>query len=216
MLREKAKASKRQAILKAAAGHFARRPYREVLLDEIAADAEVAKGTVYLYFKNKADLYLALVFAALSPLLKRLEVDVPAAAERSAIAGIELFIIEMLKFRLEHPGIDEVIRETSPAAVIAVCGDLKKSMYGLMEQTIQSGVDRGQLTDPAPRATAELILASVSRAAQWMSLEQNEWSVEQIAAHLVALFGDGLRVRRDQNRTRQNGRKLAKTGVVNE
>jgi len=214
MLREKAKASKRRAILSAAARQFARRPYQEVLLDEIAADAQVAKGTLYLYFKNKADLYLALVFESLGPLIDRLEEQVPAAAETSALAGIGLFITELLKFRVEHPALHEVLRETSPASVEAMCGDLKKSMYGLVERTLRQGIMRGELADPAPAATAELILASVARAAQWLLVKRDEWSAETTAAHLVRLFGDGLRVRHTQQARRVVAGRNAKTGAV--
>jgi TetR/AcrR family fatty acid metabolism transcriptional regulator len=214
MLREKAKASRRRAILSAAGRQFARRPYQEVLLEEIATDAQVAKGTLYLYFENKADLYLALVFESLGPLMERLEEQVPAATERSALAGIGLFITELLKFRAEHPALHEVLRGTSPASVEAMCGDLKKSMYGLVEQTLRQGIMRGELVDPAPWATAELILASVSRAAQWMLIKDHEWTAEATAEHLVRLFGDGLRVRRKPHAREVDAGRNAKTGAV--
>ena len=214
MLREKAKASKRLAILSAAARQFARRPYREVLLEEIAADAQVAKGTLYLYFENKADLYLALVFESLAPLIQRLELQVAAAAQTSAIVGIGLFITELLKFRVEHPALHEVLRETSPASVEATCGGLKKSMYALLERTLREGIARGEIVDPAPEATADLILAGVSRAAQWMVVKRDEWSPETTAAHLVRIFGDGLRVRQKQHPRQVNARRIVKTGAV--
>ena len=215
MLREKAKASRRSAILSAAGRQFARKPYQEVLLEEIAVDADVAKGTLYLYFENKADLYLALVFESLAPLMERLELEVPAAAETSALAGIGLFVTEMLKFRVEHPALHEVLRETSPASVEAMCGDLKKSMYGLMERTLRQGVMRGELVDPAPAVTAELILASVSRAAQFTLVQRDEWSAEATATHLIRLFGDGLRVGRRQQVREAGAGRIAKTGAAN-
>jgi len=47
---------KRRAILDAARELFARRGYEETTIAEIARDAGVAVGTVYLYFQNKHDI----------------------------------------------------------------------------------------------------------------------------------------------------------------
>lgn len=50
------KERRRRRILKAATELFIERGYRKTSVDEVASKAEVAKGTVYLYFKTKADL----------------------------------------------------------------------------------------------------------------------------------------------------------------
>ena len=47
---------KRRRILEAATALFIRQGYRKTSMDEVAREAGVAKGTVYLYFKNKTDL----------------------------------------------------------------------------------------------------------------------------------------------------------------
>lgn len=49
---------KRRRILLAATELFIQQGYRKTSVDEVAQAAGVAKGTVYLYFKNKADLLL--------------------------------------------------------------------------------------------------------------------------------------------------------------
>ncbi len=48
--------NKRQRILEAATHLFVRSGYRKTSIDEIAQRAAVAKGTVYLYYRNKAEL----------------------------------------------------------------------------------------------------------------------------------------------------------------
>jgi AcrR family transcriptional regulator len=55
-------------IIDAAAQLFAERPYHEVRMDDIAAKANVAKGTIYLRFKDKDDLYRALAIDSLRKL----------------------------------------------------------------------------------------------------------------------------------------------------
>lgn len=51
----------RQRILEAAARVFARKGYAGASLDEIAADAGMTKGAIYWHFRNKQDLFFALV-----------------------------------------------------------------------------------------------------------------------------------------------------------
>ncbi|MBK7404736.1 MAG: TetR/AcrR family transcriptional regulator [Phycisphaerales bacterium] len=53
--------AKRQEILAVAAKLFARRPFHEVKLDEVASEAGVGKGTVYCYFPSKEDLHFSIV-----------------------------------------------------------------------------------------------------------------------------------------------------------
>lgn len=52
--------SKRAAILDAARAIIAKQGYEETTIAEIAAAAGVAVGTVYLYFRNKRDIYTSL------------------------------------------------------------------------------------------------------------------------------------------------------------
>jgi AcrR family transcriptional regulator len=63
---------KAQRIIEAAAQLFAERHYHEVRMDDIAAKAGVAKGTIYLHFKDKDNLYQALALDGLKKLSKRI------------------------------------------------------------------------------------------------------------------------------------------------
>lgn len=51
----------RQQILRAASRQFARRPYHDVGLDDILADAELTKGAMYFHFKSKHALAVAII-----------------------------------------------------------------------------------------------------------------------------------------------------------
>lgn len=53
--------NKREAILKAAFEVISRRGYYEAKVDDIARVAGVAKGTIYLYFRDKPDIYAGLL-----------------------------------------------------------------------------------------------------------------------------------------------------------
>lgn len=67
--------ARRQAILGAGLAVFAEEGFAATKLDEVAEKAGVAKGTIYLYFKDKQDLFEQIVRHALAPVLSRLESD---------------------------------------------------------------------------------------------------------------------------------------------
>ncbi len=52
------KAEKKRQILQASLEVFAQKGYGPTVLDDVAANANIAKGTLYLYFKDKEDLYI--------------------------------------------------------------------------------------------------------------------------------------------------------------
>src|SRR6476619_2694812 len=80
--RERARAGRRNerrtAILSAALEEFSARGFEAARLDDVARRAGVAKGTIYLYFRDKETLFQELVRAELSPVVLALEAA-PAA-----------------------------------------------------------------------------------------------------------------------------------------
>jgi AcrR family transcriptional regulator len=50
---------KKTAILDAARAVFSRKGYADAAVEDVAEEAHIAKGTVYLYFKSKEEMYLA-------------------------------------------------------------------------------------------------------------------------------------------------------------
>jgi len=58
---ERAQPTTRQRILKAAREIFFRDGFADTNLDEVAARAEVGKGTLYRHFESKAELYVAVL-----------------------------------------------------------------------------------------------------------------------------------------------------------
>ena len=82
--------ARRQAILKAALSVFAAHGFEAARLDDVAARAGVAKGTLYLYFQDKAALFEALVRNAVSPLLEHMR-RIAAAPDISPLQALETF-----------------------------------------------------------------------------------------------------------------------------
>lgn len=94
--RKREKAERRTAILAAASRVFATKGFAVATMDEVAAEAELSKGTLYLYFKNKDDLFLALSAGIISKVVSEFE----AAVERPG-RGLDL-LAHMLRAYADH------------------------------------------------------------------------------------------------------------------
>jgi len=65
--------AKHARILQAAVELFTERDFHQVLMEDVAARADVGKGTVYRYFPTKEELYFATIFEGWDRLGKELE-----------------------------------------------------------------------------------------------------------------------------------------------
>lgn len=84
------KQAKREAILAAALAEFSERGFANARLSAVAERAGVAKGTLYLYFAGKEDLFAGVVRESL-PFVER---DLPAAEDaRSPRAALRDFLL---------------------------------------------------------------------------------------------------------------------------
>ena len=103
--RERARAGRRSerrtAILSAALEEFAACGFEATRLDDVARRAGVAKGTIYLYFRDKESLFQELIRTMLTPLVGTIEalgqsdVPLPMLADRIA----DLFVREVYETR---------------------------------------------------------------------------------------------------------------------
>jgi AcrR family transcriptional regulator len=66
-------AARREAILAAALDEFSARGFAAARLDDVARRAGIAKGTIYLYFRDKESLFQELVRAMLTPIVGTIE-----------------------------------------------------------------------------------------------------------------------------------------------
>jgi len=87
---------KRQAILDAARSVFSRLGYAKTSMDDVAEEAGIAKGTLYLYFKSKEDLYLGALARDVRELTER------AITAMNAKAGFRDKLTAFLTVRLEY------------------------------------------------------------------------------------------------------------------
>lgn len=84
---EAQKEARRTAILKVALHRFTLMPYEELSMADTAEEAGVAKGTLYLYFRSKEEMFLALYTEELNAWFDELDRELANARGEASIAG---------------------------------------------------------------------------------------------------------------------------------
>jgi TetR/AcrR family transcriptional regulator len=94
------KLAKKNDIMNAALNLFAEKDFHEVTVDEIAERVGVSKGTLYLYFKTKEDIFFSIMQEKTNILYNRL--DKTINYEKPFAQCLRDFINSYLMFFQEH------------------------------------------------------------------------------------------------------------------
>jgi TetR/AcrR family transcriptional regulator, fatty acid metabolism regulator protein len=104
--RDRASGDKRERILAAAERIFARHGFFAARVSEIAKEAGVADGTIYLYFKSKDDLLISLFESRMKQVNEALRA---AIAGRAPVEQLHAFIRTYLQLVADEPAAAEVL-----------------------------------------------------------------------------------------------------------
>jgi TetR/AcrR family transcriptional regulator len=155
--------ARREQILETAARLFDRRRYHEVRMEDVAVAAGVAKGTLYRYFDDKEDLYVALLVSALDRFYREMVTAMQAALgpERK----VHVFLECSVTFFETHPYFfDLQQRVESSVNVDRIHGldELRESFFRLVTEIVSELVATGRYAAPDPLAAA-MILTGINR-----------------------------------------------------
>jgi len=101
-------------ILDAAGKLFGRQRFHEVRMEDIATEADVGKGTIYRYFKDKEDLFTALLQRSSEQLLNQLRQALGQATRPRA--RLEAIVGAVIAFFDEHPHLSDLIQRSEVLA----------------------------------------------------------------------------------------------------
>src|SRR5215470_13825560 len=190
--------ARRQAILEAALSVFAARGYEAARLDDVAAAAGVAKGTLYLYFKDKQALFEELVLGALTPIMDRIGAA-RLSPDIKPLDVIEMFFALFQKEVLGTPRkhlLRLIIAEGPRFPAIAEFYYREVVMRGLalMREIAGAAVARGDFATDAAARFPQLIVAPLLLAVIWDGLFSNIAPLEidgLLRAHRDLISGGG-------------------------
>jgi len=166
-------AARREAILVAALDEFSMRGFDATRIDDVAKRADVGKGTVYLYFKDKESLFQELIRAMLAPLIGAIEalgaVDMPvnAFAERFT----DLFVREVYETR-RRDVIRLIISEGRrfPKLAEFYYREVLSRVLKTVRKLLRRALERGELVDDALIRFPQLLVAPGIIAIFWSGL----------------------------------------------
>jgi AcrR family transcriptional regulator len=152
--------NKRRLIVQTAVKLFSEQPFNKVRLDDVAEAAGVGKGTVYIYFKNKEELYYSLVYEGLAESVERLR-GLLAQPGQSFADKIRATVRELVQYGVRYPQYFEILRTVGiPDA--GSSWDAKRREYcDMIVDVIRRGTDAGEFDDPRPDWTANFLMASI-------------------------------------------------------
>ena len=186
---------RREAILAAALEEFAARGFAATRLDDVARRAGVAKGTIYLYFRDKESLFQELVRAMLGPVVGALEAaplaDLPARAVAETIA--DLFVREIFGTRRKDV-IRLIIAEGPrfPKLAEFYYREVIARITAALSAQMARAVARGELAHDALARFPQLLMAPALVAVVWSSLFERFAPLDVRAllhAHIDLVFG---------------------------
>ncbi len=189
---------KRERILDAAERVFARSGFFQARVSEIARDAGVADGTIYLYFKSKDDLLISLFESRMERVNSRM---------RDAIAGLTSPTEKLSAIVHTHLG----LVKTSPQLAEVLTVELRQSSkfmkeyanarFGeflkLIAAVIVEGQEAGEFVNTIPAQHAARMVFGIidEMALAWLLGRGESFDVDAVSDWVVTMLVDGLRPR---------------------
>ena len=208
--KEREKQQRRNVIIDAAEKIIFSKGLDQSTMTEIAKEAELSKGTLYLYFKNKNELHVAITRRGSNLLNKKL-VNI-FSGDHSGIELIRLMGETYLEFVSNNPGYYnafahyEALRDSNElqnSDIAQVCEENRRKAMSLMVRALQIGMQDGTIKDSFdPKELAVLIWAS-TRGITMMNhirqtdhhfkvLDEMEVSNESMFENFLNLVGEGM------------------------
>jgi len=187
---------RRATILAAALEEFVARGFVAARLDDVARRARIAKGTIYLYFRDKESLFQELVRTMLSPLVGTIEAaslrDVPIRSVAEMI--VDVFITEIYGTRRKDV-IRLIISEGPrfPKLAEVYYREVIARVLPVIRGRLALAVERGELSRDALARFPQLLVAPALLAVIWNGVFGRfaPLEVRELRrAHLDLLFGD--------------------------
>jgi len=202
--KEREKERRRQQIMVAAKRVFSDKGFNKATMEDIAQEAELSPGTLYLYFKNKEELYASLSLRILQYLLIRVEhvndeKDANPAEKLKALMDAMYDVYEfdpLIIINMFHLQSSETLMNLSPQ-LMAEIKELSRKSLGSIAEIFQNGVDQGLFVDHHPVAMADTFWALFSGVVLWLTskrlINQEKDYLKQTLELAFEIFGRGVK-----------------------
>ncbi|WP_372677531.1 TetR/AcrR family transcriptional regulator [Desulfosarcina sp.] len=202
--KEREKERRRQQIIVAAKRVFSENGFNKATMEDIAKEAELSPGTLYLYFKNKEELYASLSLRILQYLhirVTHVNKDAALSPEQKLSALMEamydvydfdpLIIINM--FHLQS---SETLKNLSESLLEEI-KHLSQKSIGAIAKIFEEGMKKGIYIERHPVALADIFWSMFSGVVLWEAskkiISADKDYLKSTLATAFELFERGIR-----------------------
>ncbi|SFB34521.1 transcriptional regulator, TetR family [Cohnella sp. OV330] len=184
-----------EGILAAAVKVFAEHGYHGSQISRIAKEADVADGTIYLYFKNKEDILVSLFRERLGGLIGKFEASVRASETAEAALRIlcELHFAELER----HPLLAHVTQIELRQSALELRKEIGKTLKPylvLIESVLLEGMASGAFRPELDvKLSRQLIFGAMDEAVSSWLLSDRKYSLSAQVEGTVDFFLRALR-----------------------
>jgi AcrR family transcriptional regulator len=172
--KERERERRRQQIIVAAKRVFSIKGFNKTTMEDIAKEAELSPGTLYLYFKNKDELYASLSLRVLQYLNIRLEhvLNENGLNPLEQIDALKQAMVDVYEFdpliliNMFHLQSSETLKNLSPELLSDIKVLSRKSL-GAIASIFQEGIRKGAFIDRHPMALGDTLWALFSGIVLW-------------------------------------------------
>jgi AcrR family transcriptional regulator len=171
--REAKAAARREAILAAALDEFSAGGFAATRLDDVAARAGVAKGTIYLYFADKEALFQELVRFQLYPMLDTFEMALKSDLPLRVLIDQAVEVMARQVFGTRRRLVIQLIISEGPrfpALAEFYYREVISRMLGAVRARLVRAIERGEICDDTLVRFPQLLNAATITAVVWQSL----------------------------------------------
>ncbi|GGD06141.1 TetR/AcrR family transcriptional regulator [Pontibacillus salipaludis] len=146
---------RKQQIIKAANQSFATFGYKATTMDHVAKAANVGKGTIYNFFKNKEQLFQEII----SNLLLEMKTQAESVIDdqKPLKENVHLALYELLQYRRSHQLTIQMVQEAKEmgtAAVQEALANVEGLITAYLREKIEQAIERGDIRPCHPEMTA--------------------------------------------------------------
>lgn len=185
---------KPQQIIDAAIRVFARNGYYHSRVSDIAREAGIASGTIYLYFKTKDEILVTLFREKMAAWVAHVRAQI--AGEPDAVARLRRLVALHFSVLEENPDLAEVVQvelRQGHKFFRGASAHEVSSYFALIQSILEDGMAAGQIrTDvPAKVATKMLFGAMDQMATSWV-LGKRAYRLADSADAVATIFLKGV------------------------
>jgi TetR/AcrR family fatty acid metabolism transcriptional regulator len=185
---------KPQQIIDAAVRVFARKGYFSSRVSDIAREAGIAAGTIYLYFRTKEDILITLFREKMAEFVSALWRAI--AEERDAVAKVRRLVYMHFDILERHPELAEVVQVELRQGQKFFRGPATQEIaayFALIASVLEEGVAAGHFRSdlPVKVATKMLFGAMDQMATSWV-LGKRGYRLVDTTGAVADLFLQGI------------------------